>query len=95
MWAMIVKEFRELRRDRRTMAMLVMLPLMFLVVFGYATNFSVDSIPTVVVGPSAGRAAEQLPEQFSVDSLARARPWDQIHEAADRGVGVLVTTHYV
>jgi ABC-2 type transport system ATP-binding protein len=30
-----------------------------------------------------------------VDPLGRARLWDTISEAADRGVGVLVTTHYM
>jgi ABC-2 type transport system ATP-binding protein/ribosome-dependent ATPase len=30
-----------------------------------------------------------------VDPLSRARLWDQIHAAADSGVGVLVTTHYM
>ncbi len=30
-----------------------------------------------------------------VDPLARARLWDTIHEQADAGIGVLVTTHYM
>jgi ABC-2 type transport system ATP-binding protein/ribosome-dependent ATPase len=30
-----------------------------------------------------------------VDPLSRARLWDTIHEQADAGVGVLVTTHYM
>lgn len=30
-----------------------------------------------------------------VDPLSRARLWDAIHDAADSGVGVLVTTHYM
>ncbi|HEY7198040.1 MAG TPA: ABC transporter ATP-binding protein [Gaiellaceae bacterium] len=30
-----------------------------------------------------------------VDPLARSRLWDTIHEQADGGVGVLVTTHYM
>ncbi len=30
-----------------------------------------------------------------VDPLARARLWDRIHEQAEAGVGVLVTTHYM
>jgi ABC-2 type transport system ATP-binding protein len=30
-----------------------------------------------------------------VDPLARARLWDTIHEQAEAGVGVLVTTHYM
>ncbi|WP_062465191.1 ABC transporter ATP-binding protein [Demequina soli] len=30
-----------------------------------------------------------------VDPLSRARLWDTIHDSADAGVGVLVTTHYM
>ena len=30
-----------------------------------------------------------------VDPLSRARLWDTVHDQADRGVGVLVTTHYM
>jgi ABC-2 type transport system permease protein len=62
MWAMVVKEFRELRRDRRTMAMMIVLPVLLLVVFGYAANFKVNDIPVVVVGPGAGQAAPLLHE---------------------------------
>ena len=60
MWAMIAKEFRELRRDRRTVAMMIVLPVVLLVVFGYAANFKVSDIPAVVVGPGAHQAAALL-----------------------------------
>ncbi len=60
MWAMIAKEFRELRRDRRTVAMMIVLPVVLLVVFGYAANFRVSDIPAVVVGPGAHQAAALL-----------------------------------
>ncbi|MEW2623596.1 ATP-binding cassette domain-containing protein [Streptomyces sp. NPDC048106] len=30
-----------------------------------------------------------------VDPLARARLWDEVHDQAQRGTGVLVTTHYM
>jgi ABC-2 type transport system permease protein len=60
MWAMVAKEFRELRRDRRTVALMIVLPVLLLVVFGYAANFRVSGIPTVVVGPGAGQAAALL-----------------------------------
>ena len=53
MRAIAVKEIRELRRDRRTLAMLFLLPVLFLVVFGYAASFDVQDVPTVVVGPQA------------------------------------------
>ncbi|MFF0814874.1 ABC transporter permease [Rhodococcus sp. NPDC003318] len=70
MRAMIVKEFRELRRDRRTLAMLVVLPLLLLVVFGYAANFYVSSVKTAVVGPQATQVAAALPEYFDVTVTA-------------------------
>jgi ABC-2 type transport system permease protein len=67
--AIAVKEFRELRRDRRTLAMLFLLPLVFLVVFGYAASFDVEEVPTVVVGPQAEVAAELLPQAFDVRAV--------------------------
>ena len=66
MRAMIVKEMRELRRDRRTLGMLVAMPLLLLVVFGYAANFYVDSVKAAVVGPQAAAVAGALPPFFDV-----------------------------
>jgi len=64
MKAMIVKEFRELVRDRRTLAMLIGMPLLLLVIFGYAANFYVSSVQAAVVGPQATQVAAQLPAFF-------------------------------
>jgi ABC-2 type transport system permease protein len=69
MWAMVVKEFQELRRDRRTMAMLVVLPLLLLVVFGYAANFTITSIPTDVYGPQAQQVAGALTAPFEARTV--------------------------
>ena len=60
MWAMIVKEFRQLRRDRRTLAMMIFLPILLLIIFGYAASFDVKTIPTTVVGPLARPVAAEL-----------------------------------
>lgn len=57
MRAMIIKEFRELRRDRRTMGLIIAMPVLLLIVFGYAADFSVNQIPTAVLGPQAQQAA--------------------------------------
>ena len=84
MWAMIVKEFRQLRRDRRTLAMMIVLPVLLLVVFGYAASFEVSSIPTLVTGPQAEQVAAQLPEPFDVDEVdpaaSRADAEDDLRE---------------
>jgi ABC-2 type transport system permease protein len=66
MWAMVMKEFRQLRRDRRTLAMMIVLPLVLLVVFGYAASFDVTEVETSVYGPGAMRVADGLPSFFSV-----------------------------
>jgi ABC-2 type transport system permease protein len=70
MWAMIVKEFRQLRRDRRTLAMMIVMPVILLIVFGYAASFDVSTIPAVVAGPEASAAA--VPGSFHVVQRAPA-----------------------
>ncbi|WP_068278143.1 ABC transporter permease [Aldersonia kunmingensis] len=69
MRAMILKEFRELRRDKRTVAMLVALPIVLLVIFGYAANFTISSISTHVVGPHAEAVGSALPGLFDVTEV--------------------------
>jgi ABC-2 type transport system permease protein len=66
MWAMAMKELRQMRRDRRTLAMMILLPVLLLVVFGYAASFDVDRVRTVVVGPLAQQAAGRLPDRLEV-----------------------------
>lgn len=93
MRAMIVKEFRELVRDRRTVAMLVVLPLLLLVIFGYAANFYVGSVKAAVVGPQAEQVAGQVPDYFDVTTVA---PSDSAGDAKqmlqDNKVDVTIVT---
>ena len=66
MKAMILKEFRQMRRDRRTVALMVGLPLTMLIIFGYAARFDVTEIETAVFGPGAEAAAARLGDAFTV-----------------------------
>lgn len=66
---MIVKEFRELIRDRRTVGLLVGMPLILLVVFGYAANFYVDHLSAAVMGPQAQQVVDALPDFFEVATV--------------------------
>ena len=47
--AVFIKEFVQMRRDRITFAMMVGVPLMQLVLFGYAINSDPKSLPTAIV----------------------------------------------
>lgn len=69
MLAMTTKEFRQLKRDRRTLALLIVMPVLLLVVFGYAASFETDSLDTAVLGPDAERTADALPELFDVNTV--------------------------
>ena len=77
MWAMIVKEFRQLRRDRRTLAMMIVLPVVLLVVFGYAASFDVSAIPAVVAGPQAAQAPVRAPFQVVQRAPSEGAAWAQ------------------
>jgi ABC-2 type transport system permease protein len=48
-WAIVVKEFIQMRRDRLTFGMVVGIPLMQLVLFGYAINSDPKRLPAAVV----------------------------------------------
>jgi len=47
--AMVIKEFIQLRRDRVSFAMIVMIPVMQLMLFGYAINTTPRNLPTAVL----------------------------------------------
>src|ERR671924_2146918 len=46
---MVVKEFIQLRRDRVSFAMIIMIPVMQLLLFGYAINTTPHNLPTAVL----------------------------------------------
>ena len=48
-YAMLVKEFLQLRRDRVSFAMIIILPIMQLLLFGYAINTTPRHLPTAVL----------------------------------------------
>jgi len=59
-WAMVLKEFVQMRRDRVTFAMMIGIPLMQLVLFGYAINADPKYLPTAVLMADNGPQARTL-----------------------------------
>ena len=49
LWAMIIKEALQLRRDRLTFAMMFIVPIVQLVLFGFAINADPKGLPTAVL----------------------------------------------
>lgn len=60
LYAMVVKEFIELRRDRATLAMIVTIPIMQLILFGFAINTNPRHLPTVILAQDTSRFARSI-----------------------------------
>ena len=53
--ALLVKELIQMRRDRVTFAMMLAVPLMQLMLFGYAINNDPKHLPAALVAPTQDR----------------------------------------
>ncbi len=76
------KELRQLRRDRLTLAMTVVLPLAQLLLFGYAINTDVRHIPTVVFDQDQSAASRDVPRTLAAtgfyDIVGHVRGYSEI-----------------
>ncbi len=67
--AIAAKEFKQLSRDRMTFGMIVMIPLMQLILFGYAISTVVRNIPIAIVDNSGSAVARAITEQVRVTQV--------------------------
>ncbi len=58
--AILIKEFRQIRRDRLTFAMMVAVPIVQLVLFGYAINTDPKHLPLAVVAADHSEFSRSL-----------------------------------
>ena len=59
-YAVLVKEFLQMRRDRVTLGMIVGVPLMQLFLFGFAINFNPKALPTAIAIDDPGIFARSV-----------------------------------
>lgn len=82
MVAILVKEFRQVRRDRLTFAMMVGVPVMQLVLFGYAINTDPKHLPLAVVAADHSEFSRSL-----VAGLRNSRYFDITNTPASEAEG--------
>lgn len=90
MWAMVLKEFRQVRRDKRTLAMMILMPVILLIVFGYAASFDVARVDVALMGPGAPLVATQVPDRLTVERVDPAGTRDDAVDLLRRGTVVAV-----
>jgi ABC-2 type transport system permease protein len=73
-WAIVLKEFLQLKRDRVTFAMMIILPIIQLALFGFAINTDPKHLPTAIVSYDKSEftrtllSAMQTSEYFAIDT---------------------------
>ena len=78
-FAIIQKEFAQALRDRATLAIIITMPLLQLVIFGYAINTNIRHIPTVVVDQSLDQASRSY-----LNELVNSSYFDITESAPDQ-----------
>ena len=88
-WAIVVKEFIQMRRDRLTFGMMVGIPMLQLILFGYAINSNPKHLPTAVYAannsPFSRTLVWGLRNSSYFDITREARSAAEIHELLAEG----------
>src|SRR4051812_43516009 len=94
--AVLVKEFRQLARDRLTYAMILVLPIVQLMLFGYVINSDPKNLPAMVLMQDRGVLARSMVPSIAntgyVRFVAEARSPADIDRALDEGRVQLAVT---
>ena len=99
--ALLLKEFIQMRRDRVTFGIMVVLPIVQLLIFGFAINTDVKHLPTIVFDQSLQQesrdllAALEASEYFQIRASATGH--DEVNAAIDGGkakVGIIIPPDY-
>ena len=60
LWALIKKEFIQIRRDPRTLGIIIFAPLVMLFLYGYAVNFDIRHIKIIICDQDGSQASRDL-----------------------------------
>jgi ABC-2 type transport system permease protein len=89
LWAMVVKEFAQMRRDRLTFGMMVGIPLVQLILFGFAINADPKHLPAAVLladnGPQGRTLLHAIRNSGYFDFVREVRTEQECGEVLARG----------
>ena len=95
-WAIVVKEFVQMRRDRLTFGMMLGIPFMQLVLFGFAINSDPKHLPTAVLvadhGPQARTILDAIRNSGYFDFVREVKTEAEGHDVLARGEVQFVVT---
>jgi ABC-2 type transport system permease protein len=88
--AIAKKEFIQISRDRRTLALIIIMPIMQLMIYGYGINTDVKHLPTYVYDQDRSYLSRRLVNAFTQSDYftvkAQAGSLHEAYSALDRGL---------
>lgn len=101
LWAMVRKEFVHIRRDPRSLAMAFLMPLILLVLFGYAITMDINNLNLVVVDHDKSSASRHYIERFTASDyftvVAQSDDEGEARRQLDAGkahIGLIIPRHF-
>jgi ABC-2 type transport system permease protein len=95
-WAIVAKEFVQMRRDRLTFAMMIGIPILQLVLFGFAINADPKHLPAAVLladhGPQGRTLLRAMANSGYFDFVRQFETQAEADEALSRGDVLFVVT---
>ena len=100
-WAILLKEFLHIRRDRATIFFAIVVPALQLTIFGFAANVTIEHIPMVVLDLDGRQESRRLIEAMentrTFRVIDRVQSAEAFHRALTSGrakTGLLIPANY-
>ena len=91
LWALLIKEFTQLRRDHSTFAIIISVPIIQMLVFGLAINTNPKHLPTALINFDQGQFSRTLIHQLENTQYFQFDHYPQSESEAKK----LIETHQV
>jgi ABC-2 type transport system permease protein len=101
LWAIARKEFIQIRRDRATIYMVFIFPLMMLILYGFGIRYDVKSVPMAIYDQDGTQTSRQYIERFERSpyfTVQRyAHSYGELESGINRGttrIGVVIPPNF-
>ena len=101
LWAIARKEFIQIRRDKATIYMVFIFPVMMLILYGFGIRYDVKSVPMAIYDQDGTQSSRQYIERFERSPyftvLRYARSYSELESGINRGttrIGVVIPPNF-
>jgi len=84
--AIFIKELHHITRDGRSLAMALLMPVMMLLLYGYALSLDVDHVPTLIYDQDQTSASRDLIRQFTGSRFFDVQGYVDNYRAIERAI---------